>query len=130
MESPVKPMYQFGEPSMHGYVKALNILIDDDPNLIPLEEMFSTSPCPDIYLTPAPIVPLVMVVAPSPAIIESLVWRLKHLLRNRRVPERLLDFEHGLPQFEYVLTELDKEKLEGFRRYCTTRYQAPTMFSP
>ncbi|KAJ8639864.1 hypothetical protein MRB53_016558 [Persea americana] len=130
MESPVKPTYQSGEPSMQGYLEALNISVDDDPNLVSLEEIFLTSLCPDIYSTLAPIVPLAIVVAPSPAIIESLVWRLKHLPRNRRVLERLLDFEHGLPQSKYVLTELDKEILEGFHRYYTIRYQAPTMFSP
>ena len=81
---------------MHGYVKALNILLDEDPNLVPLEQIFLTSLCLDIYSTLAPIVPFAIVVAPSPVTIESLVWRLKHLPRNRRVPERLLDFEHSI----------------------------------
>ncbi|KAJ8636722.1 hypothetical protein MRB53_010989 [Persea americana] len=114
---------------MHGYVKGQHIPVDDDPHLVPLEELFSTSPCPDLYSTPAPIVPLAMVVAPSPATVESLVWRLKHLPRNRRVPERLLDFKHGLPQSEYVLTKQDKEILEGFHIYYTTTYQPPIVFS-
>ncbi|XXG77947.1 hypothetical protein AAC387_Pa08g1994 [Persea americana] len=62
-----------------------------------------------------------MLAAPSPATVESLMWRLKHLPRNMRVAERLLDLEHGLPQSEYVLTEQDREVLEGFHRYYTTR---------
>ncbi|KAJ8634941.1 hypothetical protein MRB53_009208 [Persea americana] len=94
-----------------------------------LEELFSTSLCSDLYSTLAPIVPLAMVVAPSPATVESLVWRLKHPPRNRRVPERLLDFKHGLPQSEYVLTEQDKEILEGFHRNYTTKYQPSIVFS-
>ncbi|KAJ8638808.1 hypothetical protein MRB53_015502 [Persea americana] len=129
VEFDVKPMYQSREPSMNGYVEGQYIPVDDDPHLVPLEELFSTSPCPDLYSTPAPIVPLVMVVVPSSAIVESLVWRLKHLLRNMRVLERLLDFEHGFIQSEYVLTEEDKEILEGFHRYYIQRYQPPTMFS-
>ncbi|KAJ8644919.1 hypothetical protein MRB53_006667 [Persea americana] len=36
LESPVKPSYQSDEASMHGYVEALNIPFDDDPNLVPL----------------------------------------------------------------------------------------------
>ncbi|KAJ8632879.1 hypothetical protein MRB53_026215 [Persea americana] len=40
MDSPMKPTtctYQFGETSMHGYVEALNIPLDEDPDLVPLE---------------------------------------------------------------------------------------------
>ena len=120
-ESPLKPTYEIGESSVYGYVESLHKQLDDDLNLVSLEEIFSTSPCPDLLLTPTPIQTLEVVVAPSPATIESLVWRLKHLPRNRRVPERLLDFEHGVPQSTYVLSDLDKEILEGFHRYYTTR---------
>ncbi|KAJ8622175.1 hypothetical protein MRB53_030704 [Persea americana] len=121
VEFDVKPMYQFGESSMHGYVEGQHIPVDDDPHLVPLEDLFSTSPCSDLYSTPAPFVPLAMVVAPSPAIVESLVWRLKHLPRNKRVSERLLDFKPGLPQSEYVLIEQDREILEGFHKYYTNK---------
>ncbi|XXG76808.1 hypothetical protein AAC387_Pa08g1090 [Persea americana] len=40
MDSPMKPTactYQFGETSMHGYVEALNIPLDEDPDLVPPE---------------------------------------------------------------------------------------------
>ncbi|RWR76672.1 sentrin-specific protease 1-like protein [Cinnamomum micranthum f. kanehirae] len=94
---------------------------DEDVSNVPIEDLFSTSPCPEVFTTPPPVQQRSIVVARSPATIESLVWRLKNLPRTRKVPDKLMGFQHSITQSEYVLSELDKEILDGFYKYYNSR---------
>ncbi|XXG86573.1 hypothetical protein AAC387_Pa11g1436 [Persea americana] len=94
---------------------------DEDVSNVPIEDLFSTLPCPKVFTTPPPVEQRSNVVARSPATIELLVWRLKHLPRTRKVADKLMGFQHSITQSEYVLSELDKEILDGFYKYYNSR---------
>ncbi|RWR97172.1 serine/threonine-protein phosphatase 7 long form [Cinnamomum micranthum f. kanehirae] len=94
---------------------------DEDVSNVPIEDLFSTSPCPEVFTTPPPVQQRSIVVARSPATIESLVWRLKNLPRTQKVPDKLMGFQHSITQSEYVLSKMDKEILDGFYKYYSSR---------
>ncbi|KAJ8619926.1 hypothetical protein MRB53_028455 [Persea americana] len=97
-DSPIKPSSlksRVEEPKIPVSLDP-HILLDEDFNLIPIEELFSTLLCHEMYTTPPPNEERAIPTTPSPTTTESLVWRIKHLPKTQRVPNRLLDFLHSI----------------------------------
>ena len=92
-----------------------------DVNDIPIEDLIFVSPGPQGYNTPPKVTCQAVIVAPSPATIDSLIWRCKHIPRLRKIPDRFIDYQHPLPQTGYHLTEVEKELLLDFYKYYTHR---------
>ena len=82
-----------------------------------IEDLILVSPGPQGYNTPPNVTCQAIIVAPSPAIIDSLIWRCKHMPRLRSIPYRFLDYQHPLPQTGYVMTEVENELLLDFYKY-------------
>ena len=81
---------------------------------IPIKDLISVLPDPQGYNTLPKVTCQEVIVAPSPATIDSLIWRYKHILSLRKIPDRFLDYQHPLPQTGYLLTEVEKELLLDF----------------
>ena len=97
-DSPIKPSSlksRVEEPKIPVSLDP-HILLDEDFNLIPIEELFSTLLCHEMYTTPPPNEERAIPTTPSPTTTESLVWTIKHLPKTQRVPNRLLDFLHSI----------------------------------
>ena len=60
----------------------------------------------DIFTTPvvAPLETSIVVHTPK-SDINTLVWRIKRLHRERKIPRYFEDYDHSLSRSEYVLTE-------------------------
>ncbi|KAJ8644321.1 hypothetical protein MRB53_006069 [Persea americana] len=85
------PKNHVEEPKLHDQFVYITPL-DKDVSNVPIKELFFTLPCPEMFTALLPVEQRAIVVTCSPATIESLVWRLKHLPRTRKVPNKLKGF--------------------------------------
>ena len=92
-----------------------------DVDDIPIDDLISVSPGPQGYNTPPKVTCQAVIVAPSPATIDSLIWRCKHIPRLRKITDRFIDYQHPLPQTGYHLMEVENELLLYFYKYYTHR---------
>ncbi|KAJ8615264.1 hypothetical protein MRB53_034636 [Persea americana] len=61
-----------------------------------------------------------VIVSPTRASIDSLVWRLKRLPRTRKIPEKFDDYLHSMGGSEYSLSKRDRFLMKGFKQYFNT----------
>ncbi|XXG48081.1 hypothetical protein AAC387_Pa02g2617 [Persea americana] len=67
-----------------------------DVDDIPIEDLIFASVGLQGYNTPLNVTCHAIIVAPSPATIDSLIWRFKHIPKLRKIPDRFLNYQHPL----------------------------------
>ena len=77
----------------------------------------------DVLNTPfnAPHEMLIIVHTPM-SDINTLIWRIKRLHRERKIPRYFQEYAHPLVQSEYVLSESQITLIEGFLGFYKTKY--------
>ena len=78
----------------------------------------------DIFTTPvvAPLETSIVVHTPK-SDINTLVWRIKRLHRERKIPRYFEDYDHSLSRSDYVLTEEQLILLKGFINFYAKKYR-------
>ena len=91
----------------------------DSPTMSPPAAATFASPIvpkmDEVFTTPINAPPELQIVLQTPkSNINTLIWRIKRLHRERKIPRYFEDYDHQMQRSAYALTEGELTLLEGF----------------